>query len=128
MWTESTQVEYADLAGDTQDRKSTSGYIFQLGKSTIAWSRKQSSTALSTEAEYIAATYAIQETNWLRHLLRKFGYQPTGPTLVYEDNMSCIQLAQMERINQSKHIDIKYHYVIDELQQGHIIKKYCPTR
>src|SRR5258705_758181 len=32
----------ADWAGDHQDRKSTSGYIFQEGKSLVAWaSRKQ---------------------------------------------------------------------------------------
>ncbi|XP_070013465.1 secreted RxLR effector protein 161-like [Nicotiana sylvestris] len=46
----------ADLAGDKEDRKSTSGTCQLLGKTLISWnSKKQESVALSTtEAEYIA--------------------------------------------------------------------------
>ena len=46
----------ADWAGDTNDRKSTSGYVFQLNGTSISWrSKKQTSVALSTaEAEYMA--------------------------------------------------------------------------
>nr|XP_016491297.1 PREDICTED: uncharacterized mitochondrial protein AtMg00810-like [Nicotiana tabacum] len=46
----------ADLAGDKEDRKSTSGTCQLLGKALISWnSKKQTSVALSTtEAEYIA--------------------------------------------------------------------------
>ncbi|XP_019255130.1 PREDICTED: uncharacterized protein LOC109233719 [Nicotiana attenuata] len=45
----------ADLAGDKEDRKSTSGTCQLLGKALISWnSKKQGSFALSTtEAEYI---------------------------------------------------------------------------
>ncbi|XP_077257634.1 uncharacterized protein LOC143894862 [Temnothorax americanus] len=45
----------ADWAGDKQDRKSTSGYIFKLGSSAIAWSsHKQTSVSMSsTEAEFL---------------------------------------------------------------------------
>ena len=46
----------ADWAGDIDDRKSTSGYLFKLSGASISWrSRKQSCVALSTaEAEYIS--------------------------------------------------------------------------
>ncbi|POM75106.1 Retrovirus-related pol Polyprotein, partial [Phytophthora palmivora] len=45
-----------DWAGDLSDRKSTSGYLFQVAGGPISWgSKKQSSVSLSTsEAEYIA--------------------------------------------------------------------------
>ena len=58
----------SDWPGDLDDRKSTSGYIFQVGETTISWkSRKQSCVAQSTaEAEYIALSLAAQEAIWLR--------------------------------------------------------------
>ena len=60
----------SDWAGDLDDSKSTSGYIFQVGGTAISWkSRKQSCVALSTaEAEYIALSLAAQEAIWLRQL------------------------------------------------------------
>lgn len=46
----------SDLVGDLDQRKSTVGYVFTLGGTTITWaSRLQKIVALSTtEAEYIA--------------------------------------------------------------------------
>ena len=54
----------SDYAGNTDNRKSTSGYIFTYGGGAISWrSKLQECTALSTtEAEYIAAKEANFET------------------------------------------------------------------
>ena len=53
----------SDWAGSVDDRKSTSGYVFQLGNKVVSWSsKKQATVALSSvEAEYIAATSAARE-------------------------------------------------------------------
>ena len=53
----------ADWAGDTSDRRSTSGYMFSLGSTTVAWSsKKQPIVALSsTEVEYRGAIIATCE-------------------------------------------------------------------
>ena len=47
----------SDYAGDVEDRKSTSGYVFMIGSGAVSWSsRKQSIVTLSTtEAEFVAA-------------------------------------------------------------------------
>ncbi|CAL5343355.1 unnamed protein product [Camellia sinensis] len=46
-----------DYAGDSDDQKSTSGYVFMMGTRAVSWSsRKQSIVTLSTtEAEFVAA-------------------------------------------------------------------------
>ena len=55
-----TRYTDSDWAGSVDDRKSTSGYVFQLGNKVVSWlSKKQAIVALSSaEAEYIAATSA----------------------------------------------------------------------
>ena len=54
----------ADWAGDQEDRKSSSGYLFQMAGGPVSWkSRKQDSVALSrAEAEYIALSSAARKT------------------------------------------------------------------
>jgi hypothetical protein len=50
----------ADWAGDLDQRRSTSGYVFNLFGGAVSWmSKRQSVVALSTtEVEYMAATHA----------------------------------------------------------------------
>lgn len=120
----------ADWAGDTSDRKSTSGYLFFLSGGAISWtSRKQLSVTLSsTEAEYVAAAQASQEVIWLRQLLTDLGQPQLGPTEIYEDNQGCLVLAHMEGVNsRTKHIDVKFHFLRDLQEQGLLELLYCPT-
>ena len=53
----------SDLGGDLDTSRSTSGYIFYIGETTISWrSKLQSQVSLSiTEAEYVAVTEAAKE-------------------------------------------------------------------
>ena len=61
----------ADMAGDVDGRRSTSGVLVFLGGAPIAWqSLKQKMVALSTcEAEYVAAATAACQVVWMRLLL-----------------------------------------------------------
>ena len=56
----------ADWAGDLDTRRSTSGYVFQIGKSTASWCSKRQATVakLTAEAEYVALSQATQEAVW----------------------------------------------------------------
>jgi len=82
----------ADWAGDIGNRKSISGYMFIIAGGPVSWkSRKQDTVALSTaEAEYIALSSAAQECVWMRRLSMELGNALKGPTIVREDNQSCI--------------------------------------
>ena len=61
----------SDFAGDVDDRKSTSGYIFTLAKGAISWkSSKQTVTASSTiYAEFVACYEASGQVTWLKELV-----------------------------------------------------------
>ena len=53
----------ANMAGDRDNRRSTTGYLFTVGGTTVSWvSKIQSVVALSTtEAEYVAVIEASKE-------------------------------------------------------------------
>lgn len=123
---------YADAnwAEDSQTRKSNSGYVFFFNGGIVSWAcRKQSCVSLSsTEAEFIALSEACQEAMWLRRLLIDMHQSIRGPTMIYEDNQSCLKLIKEEKFsNRTKHIDTKYHFVKEYVDRQIIKCEYCPT-
>jgi hypothetical protein len=110
----------ADWAGCKIDRKSTLGTYQFLGRSLVSWaSKKQNSVALSTaEAEYIAAGHCCAQLLWMRQTLRDYDYKLSKVPLLC-DNESAIRIADnsVEHIR-SKHIDIRYHFLMDHQQKG----------
>ena len=120
----------ADWAGDPDDRHSMTGNPFLMTQGPISWlSKKQSIVALSTsEAEYVAISTAAQEAVWLRRLFTDLQALPEGPTVIMEDNQGTIAIGRNPIIHtRTKHIDIKYHYVREALQEGTITLSYCST-
>ena len=63
------------MVGDKDNRRSTIGYVFTIGGTTISWiSKLQKVVALSTiEAEYVAATEAGEEMIWLQRFMEELG-------------------------------------------------------
>ena len=87
----------ADWAGDVNDRKSTSGYVFLICGGAVSWrSKKQSCVALSTaEAEYMALSSATQEATWMKQLIGDLKTEvPSKPVRIYEDNQLTICIAK----------------------------------
>ena len=121
----------ADWAGDINDRRSTSGYLFQISGGAVTWSsKKQSCVALSTaEAEYVALSSAAQEAVWMRQLTTELQNPPETPTIIYEDNQSAISMTKNQQFHgKGKHIAIKYHFIQDQVSNGTIKIVYCPTK
>ena len=109
----------ADWASSVEDRRSTTGYYFQLNSEgpAISWkSRKQQTVALSTcEAEYMALCETSQEALYLSCVFRDLsGNVNESPTQIYGDNQGSLDLVRNPvKHNKSKHIDIKYHFIRD---------------
>jgi Reverse transcriptase (RNA-dependent DNA polymerase) len=120
----------ADWAGDVNDRKSTSGFVFLLSGGAVSWSsKKQPCVALSTtEAEYIAATHALKEAVWLRCLLAELYVDVSSPTLLYIDSQSAMAVAcNPEFHDRTKHIGVRYHFLRQLLTDSEIDFSYVPT-
>uniref|UniRef100_A0A3Q7X403 Uncharacterized protein LOC113785767 n=1 Tax=Cicer arietinum TaxID=3827 RepID=A0A3Q7X403_CICAR len=97
----------ADWAGDTTDRKSTTGFCIFLGDSLISWKSKKQDivSRSSTEAEYRAMASTTAEIIWLRWLLSDMGISLAEPTPMHCDNKSAIQIAHNSVFHErTKHI------------------------
>jgi len=123
----------SDWAGDHDTRKSTSGYVFNVGSAVISWSSKlQSTVALSScEAEYIGQTNATKEAIWLRRLLNEIQLEAANEaqaTIIYCDNQGAIALAKNPQFHaRTKHIDIQHHFVRDKVSEGAVELQYIET-
>ena len=120
----------SDWAGDIVTRRSTSGYVFKLGQSTISWSSKRQQTVAksSTEAEYVALAMATQEVVWLRRLLSDLGIDTSAPTELREDNQGAIDLSKNPKHHgRTKHIDVSHHFTRERIAMNEIDVKYVPS-
>ena len=124
----------SDWAGDVVDRRSMSGYGFHLLKEGPLISscrcRKQATVALSTcEAEYMALTESVQEAKFLKQLCVDLKVvQVSYRVVINVDNQGAINLAKNPMYHKrSKHIQVRYHFIRDEIRSGKIELQYVPT-
>lgn len=121
----------SDWAGNPDDRKSTTGFVFYFGDTTFTWtSKKQPIVALSScEAEYIAAASGTCHAVWLRKLLKELRLQQCSPTKFFVDNKSAIALAKNPvHHERSKHIDTRFHFIREQIKAGEIELVYIQSK
>ncbi|GKC38976.1 zinc finger, CCHC-type containing protein [Tanacetum coccineum] len=108
---------------NTDQGKGTTGIVFYFGESPITWcTQKQPTVALSScESEFMAATGAACQALWLKRLLSELtGWEEKRITLKV-DNVSAIALVRNPVFHgRSKHIDIRYHFIRECVENGHI--------
>ena len=110
----------ADFAGDKDDRKSTSGYVFTLAGGAISWrSSKQSIVASSTMyAEFIACYEATGQAIWLKKFIPDLKVVDCmdKPLKMYCDNQPAVFYAHNNKSsNATKSIEIKYYVLKDKI-------------
>jgi len=118
------------------DARGHYGYSFSLGRndgSFFATSKKMKLITLSsTESEYVALCEATREAIWLRRLLSDIGFMQNQPTLMWQDNLSTIDMVNGHRsYKASKHINPKFHYtgeMVDSKEVNTVSYVICPQR
>jgi hypothetical protein len=119
----------ADWAGDIDNRRSTTGYVFTLGGGVVSWASKVQATVAcsTTEAEYMAAAFATREALWLRKLGGDLDLG-LGAVNIQCNNQGAIKLVKHPIATQrSKHIDIQHHFVQERVMRKEVKFEYCET-
>ena len=124
-------TSYSDSNGMSHpDHHPIAGYVYLIG-GAISWSSKrQDLVCLSTtEAEYVALSHAVKEAIWLRNLLNElFPLKVPPPITVHRDNQGAIALSKDDRFHaRTKHIDIRFHFVREAVENGQVHVVYCAT-
>ncbi len=59
------------------------------------------------------------------------GIKCEGPTVVEEDNQSCIRMCKnpvmRKRTKHTKHIHIKFHFIRERVEDSTVELRFCPT-
>ena len=123
---------YIDVAYAVHpDMRSHTGAIMTLGKGAVtSVSSKQKVNARnSTEAELIGIDGIISNVLWTKRFMEHQVIK-VKKNIVFQDNKSTILLAENGRHSagkRSRHLNIKYFYITDKLEQKEMEIQYCPT-
>ncbi|GJY06645.1 hypothetical protein Tco_0373699 [Tanacetum coccineum] len=108
---------------------STSGACQILGGKLVCWSaKKQQSVAMSlVEAEYVAATGCCASILWMKSQLSDYDiHYKMVPIFCY--NTSAIAISNnLVLHSRTKHIEIRYHFIRDQILKGDIELHFIPT-
>ncbi|KAJ9541434.1 hypothetical protein OSB04_027940 [Centaurea solstitialis] len=125
---------YSDASwiDNSDDSKSTSGWIYTLAGGAICWaSKKQTYIAHSTmEAEFIALAAAGKETEWIRDLLTDLHFwpHPTPSIPMYCDSEATLLKVYNSIYNgKSRHMGLRHNYVRQLTENGTISIVYVKS-
>ena len=122
----------ANWISDSDETKSTSGYVFTLGGGAVTWrSARQTIIARSTmESEFVALEMAGSEAEWLKNFLANIplGMKPTPSVSMHCDCQSAIAIAKNKSYNgKNRHIQLRHNLVKQLLKSGTISIDYVKS-
>jgi hypothetical protein len=123
----------ADYAGDKDDRKATTGYVYTLARGAISWrSCKQSIVASSTMyAKFIACFEATNQVLWLKKFIPDLKVVDCidKPLKMYCDNQPAVFYAHNNKSSKAtRPIEVKYCIVKDKIQDQTISLEHIRTK
>lgn len=121
----------SSFADNPDTRKSTSAYLGTIGGTALVnWISKGQAivTMSSTEAEYVSLSEGAKETTFMTMLLKELMNNVIMPSIIAEDNTGAIFLSKNKQVGaRTKHIDTRYHFVRDKVEEGSVLVQYVNT-
>jgi hypothetical protein len=116
VWVDASHASHTDQRGHT-------GIVLTLGKSVVYTSSKKQklNTLSSTESELVALSEAYCAVRWIFELGKFLGII-VDTVIFHEDNLPVIHMLErgFSNSSNSRHIDIRYFFVIDKIRNGEI--------
>jgi hypothetical protein len=111
--------------------RSHTGGVLSMGRGAIygTSTRQKLTTKSSTEAELVGVSDILPQVLWTRYFLEAQGYD-INDNLLYQDNKSAILLEKNGKMSSGKrtrHINIRYFFVTDRIENKELRVEYCPT-
>jgi hypothetical protein len=122
----------ASFADNTQDRKSSQGYVLMLFGGAIAWkaNKQDTVTTSSTEAELLAISQTAKEAIFMSRLFKALTLELDEPLVLQCDNRQTIRLVCDESAKlqtKLRHVDIHNHWLRQECMAKRIHMLWKPT-
>ena len=123
-WIDASFAVHPDMRGHT-------GATMSMGKGSVfsgSWKQKLI-TRSSTESEVVGVYDVLPQILWTKKFLEEQGMR-IKETMLYQDNMSSMLLECNGRHSSTKwtkHMDIRYFYVGDHIQNKTLSLRHCPT-
>ena len=113
------------------DFKSHTGAVMTYGEGTVqsVSSKQKLNTRSSTESELVGCDDVMTKVLWTWLFMKEQGYE-VKKNIIYQDNKSTILLARNGRKSagkRSRAINIRYFFISDQCEKGHVTIEYCPT-
>jgi hypothetical protein len=117
----------SNYARDKDDRKSITGYVILISGVPISWKSKGQAnvTLSSTDAEYVALCKTVREVKFIAQLLGTLSVEFKRPIRIHVNNIGPVFLSENRNSSEhTKHIDIKYHYIREQIDAGLVEIKF----
>ena len=119
----------SDWDGDTEDRRSITGWCVFIGDCLISWGLKsqRNVTTSSTEAEYVGISEICKEILFVTYMLNILNQKVELPVTILVDNVGAIYIAENAVTKRTKHIDTRYHVIREYVSDGIVELKFVKS-
>ena len=125
-----TAFSDADFAGDTEQRRSTAGFVVYLNSTPLQWATKKVKCTMTStfDVEFLALSEALKEVLYFRELTRSIGVEVQLPMTIYCDNLSAAYVAsELSAESKARHVAVRLHHVRSYVDCGIIEVMHCNT-
>ena len=122
----------ASFADDTNTRRSSEGWLFQLFNGPIDWkaTKQQTVTKSSTDAELLSLSHAGSEMIWWKRFFKAIDLTLEETPVLYCDNQQTLRLVTNTNAKSEtklRHVDIHNHWLRQEHLNQTIKFDWLPT-